>query len=116
MLGSSPKVKELQQVAEREAGRAAAAGQADRRQLRQLGLADQVVRLQHAEFGGDDVGPARQQVERQAGGHRRQLHAFLQPAGRDLEVAGRHAEQGGQRVLGQVAEAAQLQQVLGQAG
>ena len=69
---------------------------------------------QHAELGRDDVGPARQQLRGQAGGYRRNLHPVLQAAGRHLELPGRHADQGGQRVLGHVAGAAQLQQVLGQ--
>ena len=71
--------------------------------------------LQHPEFSRDDVGPAGEQIQRQAGGHGGYLHAVLQRAGWDFEFAGGHAEQSRKGVLRHVAGSAQLKQILGQA-
>ncbi|MCY1517475.1 hypothetical protein D9M68_521560 [compost metagenome] len=102
----------LEQVAQRKAGGAAARGQADAGQLRQPRLANDVVGRQHAIFGRDDIGPARQQLRRQPGRHAGRLHAVLQAPRRHLEVARGHAHQCRQRVLRHIARAAQFQQVL----
>ena len=50
--------------------RADAGRERDRRQPRRLGLADAVERGGDAALGGDDVGPALEQLGRQPGRHR----------------------------------------------
>ncbi len=74
----------LEQGVQRNAGGAAAGGQADGGQLRQACLPDDVVGRQHAVFSGHHIRTARQQLRRQPGRHRGRLHAVLQAPCRNL--------------------------------
>ena len=74
----------------------------------------EVVDRQHAEFGRDDVGPAREQLRGQAGGHRRNLHPVLEAAGGTLSSPAGTPSRVASAFSATSRKRAQLQQVLGQ--
>jgi len=92
MTGVSPKVNALNKSGGARSWQFLPGVRLTRRQLREPRLAHQVVSLS-TEFSRDDVGPAGEQIQRQAGGHGRYLPRGPAAAGWDFEFAGGHAEQ-----------------------